>query len=114
MRKSEGKRKIVFDLLLIAVLLLVSLSVYFVFNAVTEAGSVVRVYKGNRVVAEYPLSVDGEYSVGDGNVIRIENGEAYMASADCPDKWCMYQGKICDVGERVTCLPNKVMFEIVK
>ncbi len=114
MRKSDGKRRIIFDLLLIAALLLVSLSVCFIFNAVTEEGSVVRVYKGNRVVAEYPLSVDGEYYVGEGNIVRIENGKAYMASADCPDRWCMHQGKICDVGERVTCLPNRVMLEIVE
>lgn len=114
MRKSDGKRKYIFDLVLIAVLLLVSLSVYFIFNAATEEGRVVRVYIGNRVIAEYPLSVDGEYSVGSGNILRIEDGKAYMESADCPDKWCIRQGKICDIGERVTCLPNKVMFEIVE
>lgn len=114
MRKSDGKRRIIFDLLLIAALLLISLSVYFVFNAVTEAGSVVRVYEGNRVVKEYPLSVDGEYYIGDGNLLKIENGEAYMVWADCPDKWCIHQGKISEVGERVTCLPNKVMLEIVE
>ena len=114
MRKSDGKRNLIFDLVLIVVLLLVTLSVYFVFSAVTEEGRVVRVYKGNRVIAEYPLSVDAEYSIGNGNTLKIENGEAFMSSADCPDKWCMRQGKICDKGERVTCLPNKVMLEIVE
>ena len=114
MRKSDGKRRIIFDLLLICALLLISLSVCFIFKSATQEGNTVRVYEGNRIIAEYPLSVDGEYHVGEGNVVRIENGEAYMEWADCPDKWCMHQGKICDVGERVTCLPNKVMLEIVE
>ena len=114
MQKSDGKRRIIFDLLLIGALLVISLSVYFVFRAATEEGNTVRVYEANRVIAEYPLSVDAEYYIGDGNLVRIEKGEAYMAWADCPDKWCIHQGKICDVGERVTCLPNKIMLEIIE
>ena len=31
----------------------------------------------------------------------------------CPDGLCVGQGKISLTGERITCLPNRVMVEIV-
>ena len=71
------------------------------------------VYLGNDVIAEYPLSVDGEFSLNGGtNVLKIEDGKAYMLYAQCPDGWCKNQGKIYLSGERITCLPNKVMIMI--
>lgn len=34
-----------------------------------------------------------------------------MQSANCPDKLCVKQGKISDIGS-IVCLPNKVIIEI--
>ena len=64
-------------------------------------------------VAEYSLSDDGEYSINNGtNILKIENGEAWMIDADCPTTGstkCTYQKKISKRGEMITCLPNKVV-----
>ena len=68
----------------------------------------------NKESLEISLEKDGEYPILDGkNVLIIEDGAAFMKSADCPDKLCVHQGKIKLSGERITCLPNKVMIEIV-
>ena len=37
-----------------------------------------------------------------------------MKEADCPDKYCVKQGKIKNVGETIVCLPHKVVVEIEK
>lgn len=64
-------------------------------------------------IAEYSLSADGEYSINNGtNILKIENGEAWMIYADCPtmgSSKCTYQGKISKRGQMITCLPNKIV-----
>jgi len=46
------------------------------------------------------------------NVLVIENGEASIKSATCPDKICVSHRKISKSGETIVCLPNKVVVEI--
>ena len=44
-----------------------------------------------------PLEKDQTIEVTEGefhNVIRIEDGQAYMEEADCPDGYCKEQGRI--------------------
>lgn len=48
-----------------------------------------------------------------GNVVVIENGEAYMKEASCPDGLCMKQGHISKAGESIICLPHKVVLRII-
>ncbi len=112
--RSVGKRKrYIFDLILIVALLAVCLSVFFFFYLGKGGGAVAVVYIENEVVAEYPLLIDGEYEINGGaNILKIEDGKAYMLYADCPDGWCKNQGKVYLSGERITCLPNRVMIMI--
>ncbi len=104
------KRKaIVFNAVFIGAALLLSL--IFVTAALLgrEEGSFAVVSVDGEVVAEYPLSQDGEYSLNGGtNVLVIEDGAAYMKSADCPDKTCVGVGRVRFAGESITCLPNKI------
>ena len=60
-------------------------------------------------VGKYSLSEDGEYELNGGtNILRIENGAAYLIEANCPDHLCVKQGKINKNGQTITCLPNKL------
>jgi len=48
-----------------------------------------------------------EFSVN-GVTIVAEGEEIWVESSDCPDKTCVKTGKLDSVGERATCLPNRV------
>ena len=47
------------------------------------------------------------------NVIVIENGQAYMEEASCPDVLCIKQGRIHMTKENIVCLPNKVTVKVI-
>ena len=113
MRTMEKGKKYIFDLILIVSLLLVSLSVYFLFFNDKYDGSRAVVYQKGEVVGSYSLFIDGEYPLNEGkNILKIEDGRAYMIYADCPDGWCKMQGKISYSGERIVCLPNSIVIII--
>lgn len=119
LKKILEDKKLLSDIILIGILLIVSLSVFFVLFLNRVEGSAVAVYIDNTKVAEYPLSVDATYYLNGGtNVLVIEDGEAYFSYSECPDQTCMegkslFGNKISMVGETITCLPNKVMIEII-
>lgn len=114
LKKILSNKKLLADIILVGVLLVVSLSVFLIITLTKEEGSTAVVSVDGRVVAEYSLSKDGEYSLNGGtNTLVIKNGKAYITYASCPDGLCINQGKISMTGERIVCLPNKVMVEIV-
>lgn len=112
MNTLRKRKSYIFDLILIVSLLAVCLSVFLLFYGRDE-GAVAVVYIENDKVCEYPLEKDGEFEINGGtNILKIEDGKAYMLHAKCPDGWCKRQGKIYASGERITCLPNRVMIVI--
>lgn len=107
MKLFENK-KVRRDVILIAALLLVSL-LLFLFLHSHEAGAGVSVRHDGEEIARYSLAEDGTYVLNGGtNTLVIENGEAYLIDADCPDLLCVKQGSIKYTGECITCLPNKL------
>ena len=109
--KKASSRK--YDLILVAALILLSGILFLVLVGGRENGSVVAVEIDGERVAEYPLSADGEYTLNGGtNRLVIENGEAYMEYAECPDHTCIRTGRIRYAGERIVCLPNRVAIVI--
>lgn len=69
------------------------------------------------VVEELDLSKDGEFVIqgynGGTNTLVLENGQAYIADATCPDQVCIHQGTINRSGEMIICLPNLMIAKIV-
>ena len=64
-------------------------------------------------IGRYPLSQDGTFLLNGGtNTLVIENGEAWISEADCPDKLCMGFGKISRNSEIIVCLPNRLIVVI--
>ncbi len=110
----EGRKRLIAELILVLSILVIALP-FIIFSPAREAGAYVRVEIDKKLAAEYPLSVDGEYSLNGGtNILVIENGEAYISEAHCPNKDCITRfGKISLVGEFISCLPNKIFIEIV-
>ncbi len=113
-KKLFGNKKLLADVILVLSLLAVALSVFLIITLTREEGATVVVSVDGERVSEYSLARDGEYSLNGGtNILVIEDGRAYMKDADCPDKLCVHQGKKSYSGERIVCLPNRVMVEVV-
>ncbi len=104
------------DLVLVLIILCVAGIVYALFFSGSSAGKEAVVSVNGEVVAHLPLSEDTEFSA-DGaqyhNTVVIENGEAYVSYADCPDQICVNTGHISKTGQTITCLPNRMVVEIV-
>ena len=99
------------DFVAIAVVLLLSVAGFLLFNRTGESGSEVVITKDGTVVAQYPLSDNREIDLG-GNVVVIDGGSVRMKSADCPDKYCVAQGAISREGETIVCLPHRIVVEV--
>ena len=95
--------------ILIASILALAVILSLVFALVKEQGDSVIVRVDGKQVAQYSLSQDGEYALNGGtNILRIEDGKAYLTEADCPDHLCVKQGIVDENGETITCLPNRL------
>ena len=100
------------DFIFIGILLALSLILLAVIFLTQNDGDYVIVRVDGKEVARYDLKNDGEYPLNGGtNILKIENGEAWMKEANCPQlsgKKCTAQGKISKEGQTITCLPNKL------
>ena len=105
----EKKKSFKSDIILISVLLCLALILGAVILLTRSAGSFAVVEIDGVEVGRYRLDKNAEYVLNNGtNILKIENGEAYLIYADCPDKTCVKTGKIMHVGESIICLPNKL------
>lgn len=119
MQNKETKRKILFDVILILSLLAVALSAFFIYEFLIKDehqpsyDSVVVIRIGNEVVYEESLFKNAEYSVGGTNVVKVEGGKVWMLSSTCYGyQDCVELGKIHLVGQKISCIPNRVMVSI--
>ena len=80
-----------------------------------ENGVVVVTVDGE-MYGQYPLnqSMEKKIELSDGsyNILVIENGEADIIEASCPDKVCVEHRKVSKKNESIVCLPNKVIVTI--
>ncbi len=105
------------DFILIFALLAVAVVAFFVINnVISKDGAKVQVLVDGEIFYEYNLDENGEYQIktdmGE-NTLVIEDGNAYVSDANCPDKLCVNQGKISKSGQSVICLPHKLVVTIV-
>lgn len=47
------------------------------------------------------------------NTIHVENGSIGIVDADCPDKVCQHMGMTSSANFPITCLPHKLVIQIV-
>ncbi len=106
------------DIVLALTILVVAAGLY-IGNRITnrEPAVVVEVTVDGVVVEKLDLSKDGEFVInghnGGTNTLVIQNGQACIADATCPDKVCIHQGTIGRSGEMIICLPNLMIAKIV-
>ena len=104
------------DILLAGGIVLVALVMLLVMHVTGETkGDQVQITVNGEIYGTYPLEKDQTIEVTEGefhNVIRIEDGQAFMEEADCPDGYCKRQGTISRVNETIVCLPHKLVAEV--
>lgn len=102
------------DLVVIGIILAVILLSFALMQLFKKEGDYVLVRVEGKEVARYSLQIDGEYQLNGGtNVLKIQDGKAYLIYADCPDHLCINQGKVSQNGQTITCLPNRVTITVV-
>ena len=104
-----ANKKLVADLCVILALLLLAGGLALALRLGREAGGWAVVRVDGQETERHPLAVDGVFPLNGGtNLLVIENGEAYLSEANCPDLLCVRQGKIRYNGQTITCLPNRL------
>lgn len=109
------------DIVIIAVLLIISFTPHLIFFKTSQKGS-----KNNYAI----IKVDGKIhkkidlsnvknneevnlNLPNGkNTLLIKNNSIQMDSANCNDALCVKQGNISKVGQTIICLPHKLIIEI--
>lgn len=108
-RINKAEIILVFVLLFLAALMLL----FMEFTATSGVWAVV--YVDGIEYGRYPLNADLEVVISTEhgeNTLVIKDGEADVASADCPDKTCVRARSAVNSGEMIVCLPHKVMVKI--
>ena len=112
-RITELIKKHRLDIIVISAILILSLSALLIYNLTKVPGATAVVEIDGVRVAEYPLEINGTYSLNGGtNILVIENGVAYLNYSSCPDHTCERKGNIKYVGQTIVCLPNRVSVTI--
>lgn len=103
------------DIFLLSGVIFIAIIMIVVLALISRKGEdEVKIMSGGEEFASLPLNKDTEISVNGHNIVKIENGEAYVIYADCPDKLCMRQGKISDGSKVLVCLPNQMTVRVEK
>lgn len=112
------KKKIRNDLILILVPLLLCVIYAVWVNYSHRTGGYVYVEQAGEQIGIYPLNEDREIIIGDEenyyNILVIKDGKADITAASCPDKICADHRRIAYEGERIVCLPNRLIVRIEK
>jgi hypothetical protein len=114
---SRGGRRIRNDVIFITALLLAVCLLGACYLLLRREGDVVEVTVDGEIFGVYSLGEDRrvEIVVGDcRNVLIIQNGEAYVTDASCPDGICEAHRPISKSGESIVCLPNRVVVTVQK
>ncbi len=103
------------DIILLSVLLLLSTAIIICLRLTPHASGIVTVTVDGSCIGHWALTEEQQIWI-DGasgtNCLYIANGTAVMTDADCPDLICVHHTPISHVGERIVCLPNRVIVSI--
>lgn len=103
------------DIILAAVLLIIAALLFFLLPK-REMGGEVRITVDGQLYGVYSLFLEQELVIeqeSGKNILHLGNGAAWMEEADCPDGYCIQQGKIRRAGQTIVCLPHKLVIEVI-
>lgn len=104
------------DILLFLCLLVFGITVSWFSLSGSIAGEKVRVTADGELYGVYALDQDQRIEIvqnGHTNYITIKDGTAAMTSSSCKNQVCVETGAISRTKDKIVCLPNKVLVEII-
>jgi hypothetical protein len=106
------------DFILVGAIIFIAAAIYIVNRVVIQKpADTVEVTVDGKQYTTLPLSEDTEITIegvnGGTNHLSIKAGYAQVVEASCPDKLCVHQKSIHYNGEKIICLPNKVLVEVI-
>lgn len=105
------------DIILICAIILIAVVAIATWFFTRTEGTKLNVTVDGQIIQTFDLDDDITYTIEVGednwNTFRIKDGYVEMLEASCPDKVCVNHGSIHYDKETITCLPNKVVLEIV-
>ncbi len=111
------KKRIINDIILIVVLVLIPAIMLVCGNTgqkADNASSLTITIDGSLYIA-LPLYEDTILTIPSEtgfNIVVIENSQAWISEADCPNRVCVDHSPISKNGEQIVCLPHKLVLEI--
>ena len=103
------------DKILASVLILISILSFTVLKAVKQPGQIAVIKVENRQKFSKNLNKAEKFSVS-GHIsatgIEIVDGAIRIIGSACPQKLCVRQGSIRQIGEIIVCVPNKLIISI--
>ena len=103
------------DIILIAVIIAASVIAAFIAFTTSHEGSTVVITVSGEEYGRYPIDTDRVITVDTDsgiNEITINNGEAYVSYADCPQGICAHHKPVSRSGESIICVPHEVVISI--
>lgn len=102
------------DIILTITLLIIAMLFYVAVNYIfVEQGSLVKVTVKGEEFGVYSLDKDQVIAINHTNTLVIEEGEAHMKEANCPDGICVKHNPIRNLKEMIVCLPNQIVVEVI-
>ena len=103
------------DYILIASLIIISVSWIALLIFSKQQGDKVVVRINNDIVYTCPLNEDNEYLLEHGddyNLLIVKDGEATIDDANCPGLDCVKSASISKDGESIICIPHSLIVTI--
>ena len=104
------------DIVAIAAALLLTALSFIVFMRSEAPGSTVIIKLDGKLYGSYSLSENQRIEIKESNAhntVVIEGNSVRMENSDCPDLYCVKQGRITRSGESIICLPHRLSVELV-
>ena len=112
-----GKRFCKGDALCICAVVFAAAALLFLFSfSGSSRGTQAEIVNSSgEKIAVLPLGRNTEYKVSSNGyslTVTVRNGEAFVSSADCPDRFCVGTGGISKSSQSIICVPAGIMVRI--
>lgn len=82
-----------------------------------KQSGLVGIYRDGRLIETVDLTKDRTIPLdgaAGGATAAVQDGEIYMASAECPDQICVEHGPLRPGGTPIVCLPNRLSIQWIE